>query len=113
MAVWSIDVTAARAVISAAASSVDGLDEPVARMQAAVEGIAAAVPSAQVQEALGGLLEKGLVPATTDVLARSTAVLSGTTEAVGFYANGDLTMASTAATASAGTVELQAKRVVR
>lgn len=75
-------------------------------MQGAVEGIAAAVPSAQVQEALGALIENGLVPAGTDVLERSTTVLTGTSEAVSHYANGDLSMASTAA-ASASTVNVQ------
>ncbi|MFF2843389.1 DUF6507 family protein [Paenarthrobacter sp. NPDC057981] len=103
MAVWNIDVAAARAVISTTAASVAGLDAPLAKMQTAVEGIAGAVPSAQVQEALGALVETGMVPATKAVMERSTAVLTGTSEAISHYANGDLAMASTAA-ASAATV---------
>ncbi|PRB32710.1 hypothetical protein CQ020_22690 [Arthrobacter sp. MYb23] len=112
MAVWSIDVGTARAVISSTASSVSALEEPLARLQGAVEGIAAAVPSAQIQEALGALIENGVVPATTDVLERSTAVLAGTSEAVSHYANGDLAMASTAAS-SASTVHLSVSALGR
>ncbi|MFE4197621.1 DUF6507 family protein [Paenarthrobacter sp. NPDC056912] len=108
MVVWNIDVGTARAVISLTAGSVAGLDIPLSTMQAAVEGIATAVPSGQVQQALGALVENGLVRASTDVIERSSTVLSGTSEAVTFYVSGDMSMASAAAS-SAATVYLQGR----
>jgi hypothetical protein len=94
---WNIDVAGTRGVISSAAASVSELQGPLEQMQGAVEGVAAAIPSAVVQQALGSLLETAVVPAAKDILDRSAAVLSGTSEAVGHYVNGDLSMASLAA----------------
>ncbi|MFF2317388.1 DUF6507 family protein [Arthrobacter sp. NPDC058097] len=98
---WNIDVPAARGVISSTAASVSDLQRPLEQMRSAVEGLAAAVPSAVVQQALGSLLEMTLSPAVKDVVDRSTTVVSGTSGAVGHYVNGDLVMASTAASSAA------------
>ncbi|MFE4834026.1 DUF6507 family protein [Arthrobacter sp. NPDC056691] len=94
---WNIDVPASQAVIGSAASSVQGLQEPIGQMQAALMGVSESVPSPVVQAALGALVEAVIVPATQGLVSKSVNVLESTAEAVGHYAAGDLNMAANAA----------------
>jgi hypothetical protein len=94
---WNIDVPASRSVIGSAATSVEGLQEPIGQLQAALRGVSESVPSPVVQAALGALVEAVIVPATQGLVSKSVNVLERTAEAVDHYEAGDLNMAANAA----------------
>ncbi|MFK0010112.1 DUF6507 family protein [Paenarthrobacter sp. NPDC090520] len=96
MAVWDIDVPGTHGVLAAASKAVTGLQTPVKSLGAALEGVAGAVPSTVVVQALGGVAEDGLGPDLTGAVLSAGAALSGTTEAVGHYVAGDQAMATIA-----------------
>ncbi|MFJ4171655.1 DUF6507 family protein [Paenarthrobacter sp. NPDC089714] len=96
MAVWDIDVPGTHGVLTAASKAVTGLQTPVKSLGAALEGVAGAVPSTVVVQALGGFAENGLSPDLTGAVLSAGAALSGTTEAVGHYVAGDQAMATIA-----------------
>lgn len=98
---WSIDVPGTRAVISSTATSIAGLEDSVTALNAAFAGIAGAVPSPVVQQALGSVVEASVVPAVRNVINGGVAVVTGTSQAVGHYESGDLVMAATAMRSSA------------
>ncbi|MFJ4030378.1 DUF6507 family protein [Paenarthrobacter sp. NPDC089989] len=96
MAVWDIDVPGTHGVLAAASKAVTGLQTPVKSLGAALEGVAGAVPSTVVVQALGGFAEDGVSPDLTGAVLSAGAALSGTTEAVGHYVAGDQAMATIA-----------------
>jgi hypothetical protein len=100
---WSIDVDASRAIIAGSAAQIRDLEVPLVQLSGALSGIVGAIPSSVVQAALAAFEEASLGPAAQRVLTGGAAVVSGTSQAVMHYANGDLTMAQTAMRSTAGT----------
>jgi|GEM_PF-5971934 len=105
MAVWSIDVAGASSTIKATAAQVEGVQPCLQGMGKALEQAAAALPgdASVVLAALNDVVVLSLAPAATAVASRSEKVITSTAQALSFYQQGDLTMA-TAAQHSAGQV---------
>ncbi|MFF2844223.1 DUF6507 family protein [Paenarthrobacter sp. NPDC057981] len=106
MAVWNIDVTAASSTLKATAAQVEGVQPCLEGMGAALQQAAAAIPddAGVVLAALNDVVTLRLSPAATEVASRSENVIVSTAQALNFYQQGDLTMA-TAAQRSAGQVD--------
>ncbi|MFW0775214.1 DUF6507 family protein [Paenarthrobacter nitroguajacolicus] len=109
MAVWNIDVAAASSTIKATAAQIEGVQPSLEGMGKALQEAAAALPgdAAVVLAALNDVVVLGLTPPATEVVSRSENVITSTAQALNFYQQGDLTMA-TAAQRSAGQVDQHA-----
>ena len=106
MAAWNIDVAASSSTIKATAAQVEGVQPSLEGMGKALEQAAAALPgdAGVVLAALNDEVALKLAPAATEVVSRSENVITSTAQALNFYQQGDLTMA-TAAQRSAGQVD--------
>ncbi|MFJ5955361.1 DUF6507 family protein [Paenarthrobacter sp. NPDC092416] len=107
MAAWNIDTAGAASTIRATASQVESVQPSLEGMGKALEQAAAAIPgdAAVVLAALNDVVVLGLTPAANEVASRSENVITSTAQALNFYQQGDLTMA-TAAQRSASLVDL-------
>jgi hypothetical protein len=95
---WNIDVAATAATIKATAAQVESVQPALVGMGRSLEQAAAAIPgeAAVVLAALNDVLNLGIGPAANEVVGRSGTIITSTVQAVNFYQQGDLAMASSA-----------------
>ncbi|MFE4196439.1 DUF6507 family protein [Paenarthrobacter sp. NPDC056912] len=106
MAVWDIDVAGATSTLTGTAAQVEATRPSVAGMGTAFEEAEAAIPrdAPVVLAALDDVVTLRLAPAATEVASRAENVITATAQALAFYQQGDLVMA-TAAQRAAGLVD--------
>lgn len=93
---WSIDVASSVSTIRATVAEAEGVEPAVAGMEQALLLAVSSIPGGVVVSALNEVVINSLGPNAKEAVARTGAIVSSTVQAVNFYVQGDLEMASTA-----------------